>query len=924
MSSSDNTFSNIVLRLHPQSCVFNNEEFFEMVDMDILDVMIQSDLLGTDSDALKNKNMLIAYNKKYDSKYRAIKVKYSKSNKNNNATYGYGRCFPVYSLGLSMMNKQIRNTLISELMVDIDLVNSQSEILLNICKNNRIDCDNLEQYCVNRDEILASTQEQYGLGRYECKELFICIMYGGKFNGWKRRNKLPLCVNPSQFVSDFALEITAIAHVIQSQNEELYQKCEESNKLNNKTYNLLGSFLSIFLQEHETRIIEKVYTYLKNQTDIVDSKYFIYEFDGVKLIKEKVEAFNGGCQGLIVKLEEYVKETLRFDIHFAEKPIEAYYKNIVITPSTFVRNTEIEAMGNGYNDRGVAEYFYKHFCFASDETIFEPKNQIIVSSGIKGKMIAWYLFKKETGWKMVSDSVPINNIIASAFRDHIKLYYNAYAKSSRPDADLLAGLDKLISNCFRATTISTIVSSIYDLAKINDFENLLDVNPFLLACSNGVIDLKNKVFREKMPSDLCSLSTLIEYRTEYGEEGGQDDDINEAIDDFFAKIFPMSSERMYIWEYMASVLFGSTINQLFNYFIGWGSNGKSLHMELMSKILGEYFATVNTNLLTKEDSNSGQASPDLFDLRGKRFAVAQEPKDTDALNVARVKIMTGSDTLKARQLFCPNITFKPMYSLAICANSEIKVDSTNDGIWRRMQLVKYISKFVDSNPNEDINHYLKDRSLEFKLDGWKEHMLYRLVQIGFATQGIIQENEAITKASNDYRNSQDKIGQFIDEMIIPSEAEDARVDKKYLHETFKAWIALNYNVAISSRILYDRLKKNYDLSLTGFYTGFFIRETDINEVEIYVNPVEDFLRKINANFEITPPEDNNFYPVNQFNGFCDQIGIKLSGKAKVKALEKLHIINENRRIGDNKKQCRCYINLKKRTFNEMIQLDEPI
>ena len=46
---------------------------------------------------------------------------------------------------------------------------------------------------------------------------------------------------------------------------------------------------------------------------------------------------------------------------------------------------------------------------------------------------------------------------------------------------------------------------------VSGFLKLLDANPYILCCENGVIDFERKEFRKGLPEDYCSKSTHIKY-----------------------------------------------------------------------------------------------------------------------------------------------------------------------------------------------------------------------------------------------------------------------------------------------------------------------------------------------------------------------------------------------------------------------------
>ncbi len=92
-----------------------------------------------------------------------------------------------------------------------------------------------------------------------------------------------------------------------------------------------------------------------------------------------------------------------------------------------------------------------------------------------------------------------------------------------------------------------------------------------------------------------------------------------------AKLFPQEEMRKYMWEHLASTFIGTNDNQTFNMYTGSGRNGKSKLVDLMSKTLGDYKATVPITLLTQKRNQIGSTSSEIVQLMGVRYAVMQEP-----------------------------------------------------------------------------------------------------------------------------------------------------------------------------------------------------------------------------------------------------------------------------------------------------------
>ena len=90
------------------------------------------------------------------------RVQYKQKHKCKNRYYGVGSC-------LSYLKKEIRNSIISKNIKDIDMINCHPVILLNLCQKNNISCNILKNYVENRDLILDSFANN---NRKFVKELF--------------------------------------------------------------------------------------------------------------------------------------------------------------------------------------------------------------------------------------------------------------------------------------------------------------------------------------------------------------------------------------------------------------------------------------------------------------------------------------------------------------------------------------------------------------------------------------------------------------------------------------------------------------------------------------------------------------------------------------------------------------------------------
>ena len=318
-----------------------------------------------------------------------------------------------------------------------------------------------------------------------------------------------------------------------------------------------------------------------------------------------------------------------------------------------------------------------------------------------------------------------------------------------------------------------------------EFTKKMDEQKYLMCFTNGVIDFKNKIFRDGYPQDYITKCTNIPYIeiNQLNHNG-----ILTQITQFMEQLFPVDSLNKYMWAHLASTLIGENINQTFNIYRGNGSNGKSLLIDLMKKTLGEYCGSVPVTLVTDKRVNLGSTSSEIMQLKGIRYAHMEEPSKDAQINEGMMKQLTGGDALQARALYQESETFTPQFSLVVCTNTLFKIVSNDDGTWRRIRIVEFMSKFVAeiAANSETPYEYLQDPLLkDEKLPAWAPIFASMLIKIAFESQGIVKDCDLVMSASKKYRQGQDHISGFVNDMV--GKCDGKKINKRELCEQFKCW-----------------------------------------------------------------------------------------------------------------------------------------
>jgi len=269
-------------------------------------------------------------------------------------------------------------------------------------------------------------------------------------------------------------------------------------------------------------------------------------------------------------------------------------------------------------------------------------------------------------------------------------------------------------------------------------------------------------------------------------------------------------------------------------YIGIGQNGKSVLINLMELVLGDYKGDVPLTLVTEKRGKVGGLTPEIVELKGVRFAVMAEPQKGDKINEGMMKQLTsGKDRLQGRAPYMPQtISFLPQFKLVVTCNVFMEIKSNDWGTWRRIRAVPFKSLFTQ-NPvagdREKPYQFQIDECIDEKFDSWKEVFAAMLVNRAFETNGFVKDCSVVMAKSNEYRQSQDYISEFINDRIVRDT--NGRIKKVELNSEFTMWHGSNYGGRCPGpKDLHEYMDKEYGKQRNEAWTGVKIaynREADI-------------------------------------------------------------------------------------------------
>ena len=249
-------------------------------------------------------------------------------------------------------------------------------------------------------------------------------------------------------------------------------------------------------------------------------------------------------------------------------------------------------------------------------------------------------------------------------------------------------------------------------------------------------------------------------------------------DGFLARVQPEATMRRFLHAWAGYSLTGNTAEQklVFNY--GTGGNGKSLWLDTVAKLAGDYAMTVpiETFLAGAGPRKGSDASPDLAELAGRRLVRASEPEKGSKLADALIKAATGGEPMLVRHLNKPFFELQPEFKITITGNYRPTVN-TDEGIWRRLQLVPWGVSIPEAE---------RDNALGAKLLVEASGILNRLIAGAIDwLGGGLPVPEGVREATAEYREASDPLGRFL--ALCVARKVGARAQSTALYETFVAW-----------------------------------------------------------------------------------------------------------------------------------------
>ena len=353
--------------------------------------------------------------------------------------------------------------------------------------------------------------------------------------------------------------------------------------------------------------------------------------------------------------------------------------------------------------------------------------------------------------------------------------------------------DKLISSAEKADNTKRekrYFSDIYALVSKDDkctaTPSQFDLDIHLLGTPIGTIDLKKPALIETDPRHYISKQTIC------APAKGEPVRWLQFLDEIFAGDQNVIDFIQILCGY---ALTGETGEEKLFFLNGSGANGKTKFLETLTYIWNEYATRIApTTLLNKGFS---EHPTEIAKLAGARLVLGSELPVGEVWDDQKLKELTGGDTITARLMRQDYIDFKPQFTLLMAGNHIPQMKHVGEAERRRFVLIPF---------NVTIPIERRDPKLGEKLREEAGQILTWCIKgAGIYYKLGLQIPQSILKASQDYLDREDIVGEFLKAQLSAVSGKEVELNQliKIANEWF---INNNHNKVVDPKSLRKELK----------------------------------------------------------------------------------------------------------------------
>ena len=344
----------------------------------------------------------------------------------------------------------------------------------------------------------------------------------------------------------------------------------------------------------------------------------------------------------------------------------------------------------------------------------------------------------------------------------------------------------------------------------------LDAHPWELNTPGGIVDLRTGRLGASDPSRLHTRLTTCTPDPDADRSAWL-----EFLDTTFAGDQQLIAYMQRLVGYSAVGQVGAHV---LPYCYGGGGNGKGVFLETCVRVLGDYATTAPSGFLMAKAFPGHET--EIARLAGARMVVCSEVNEDDRFDEARVKQLTGGDSLTARFMQQDHFTFTPTHQLWAMGNHQPHVRAGGPSFWRRLRLIPFVHQVDPADVIDDLQGILAS-----------EHgpaVLAWIVEgaVLYAREGL-REPESVRAATGEYAHDQDTVGRFLEERCHLGGGQHVTTKMAAVRTAYEDWCRESGDQPVSAKALGVALRRHgigiKRTNTAKLYTGLALMSDDAEE-----------------------------------------------------------------------------------------------
>lgn len=297
----------------------------------------------------------------------------------------------------------------------------------------------------------------------------------------------------------------------------------------------------------------------------------------------------------------------------------------------------------------------------------------------------------------------------------------------------------------------------------------LDSYPWELNTPAGIVDLRNGHISPCEPSRLHTRITGCAADPDADPAGWQT---------FLGDTFKDPTLIDYLRRLVGYSAVGMVGPHVLPFCHGSGGNGKGVFLEAVVKVLGDYATTAPSGFLMATMHASHET--EIARLAGARMVLCSEVNEDDRFDEAKVKQLTGGDTLTARFMRQDHFTFNATHQLWLMGNHQPAVRSGGRSFWRRLRLIPFEHEVPEDKIVDDLQGILVRQHgpaiLAWIVAGAAEYH-----------RGGLGEPESVKAATAGYAKDQDTVARFVEECCHIGGGDYVQIKVSIVRKAYEQW-----------------------------------------------------------------------------------------------------------------------------------------